>query len=151
MFLLLHTQIGDGLRKILNSEQSPWPAHRRDADSRELRIENVFAVAWGIHPSGVNDLRIRTGSDVLCDRGEAGTGFREAISEAGLARELVLKPIQIEHEQRVVAGGFEERVVPLKRGEALRGAFVVEGLEELALRVVHLELRARVRGNKKKK
>jgi len=98
----------------------------------------------------VNDLRIRTGSDVLCDRGEAGAGFREAISEAGLARELVLKPIQIEHEQRVVAGGFEERVVPLKRGEALRGAFVVEGLEELALRVVHLELRARVRGNKKR-
>ncbi len=38
LFLLLRAQIGDGLRKILNGKEATWPAHRRDADSRELRI-----------------------------------------------------------------------------------------------------------------
>jgi hypothetical protein len=63
----------------------------------------------------------------------------------------VLQHVQIEHEQRVVAGGFEERVIPLEGGEALRGAFMVEGLEELALRVIHLDLRARTERKEEEK
>jgi hypothetical protein len=50
----------------------------------------------------------------------------------------VLEPVQIEHEEGVVAGGFEEGVIPLECREALGGALVVEGLEELALGVVPL-------------
>jgi hypothetical protein len=50
----------------------------------------------------------------------------------------------------VFAGGFEEGVVPLERGEALGGAFAIEGLEELALGVVALQLSAGA-GRKKEK
>jgi len=50
----------------------------------------------------------------------------------------VLEPIQIEHEEGVVAGGFEEGVIPLEHREAMGSAFEVEGFEELALRVVPL-------------
>jgi hypothetical protein len=41
-----------------------------------------------------------------------------------------------------VAGGFEEGVIPLERGETLGGAFTVQGLEELAFRIVALQLSA---------
>jgi hypothetical protein len=49
------------------------------------------------------------------------------------------------------AGGFEEDVVPLERGDALRGTLAIEGLEELAFRVVSLELRVCGRRKKTKK
>jgi len=51
----------------------------------------------------------------------------------------------------VLARGFEESIVPLKHGEALRGAFAIESFEKLALRIVALELRVRAGGNKKQK
>jgi hypothetical protein len=38
----------------------------------------------------------------------------------------------------MLAGGSEEGVIPLERGKTLGGALAVEGLEELALRVVPL-------------
>jgi hypothetical protein len=84
----------------------------------------------------MNDPGIRADSDVLRDDTEPRAGFGETAFEAGLAGELVLEPIQIEHEEGVAASGFEEGVVPLECGEALSGALAVEGLEELALRVV---------------
>jgi len=63
----------------------------------------------------------------------------------------MLKHIEVEHEEGVVAGGFEESVIPLKLGEAIRGAFAIQGLEELALRVVALELRVHAGRKEKKK
>jgi len=63
----------------------------------------------------------------------------------------VFEHIQIEHEEGVVAGGFEEGVIPLERGEALGGAFAVQGLEELAFRVVSLQLCADTRLKKAEK
>jgi len=88
----------------------------------------------------MNDLGIRTDGDIFRDDAEARAGFREACFEASLVRKLVLEHIQIEHEEGVVPGGFEEGVIPLECGKALRGAFAIQGLEELALGVVSLEL-----------
>jgi hypothetical protein len=51
----------------------------------------------------------------------------------------------------MVAGGFEEGVVPLERWETLRGAFAVQGVEELAFRIVALQLRVRVCRKEKNK
>src|SRR5258708_7442916 len=99
----------------------------------------------------MNDPGIRADSDVLRDDAEPRASFREAALQAGLAGELVLESIQIEHEEGVAAGGFEEGVVPLECGEALGGAFAVERLEELALRVVPLQLRVRTCRKKEKK
>jgi len=99
----------------------------------------------------MNDLGIRTDGDIFRDDAEARAGIREAYFEAKLVRKLVLEHIQIEHEEGVVAGGFEESGIPLKLGEALRGAFAIQGLEELALRVVALELRVRAGRKEKKK
>jgi len=90
----------------------------------------------------MNDLGIRTDGDIFRDDAEARAGIREACFEARLVRKLVLEHIQIEHEEGVVAGGFEEGVVPLERGETLRGAFAIQGLEELAFRIVALQLSA---------
>src|SRR5260370_40565990 len=99
----------------------------------------------------MNDPGIRADSDVLRDDAEPGAGFGEAAFEAGLAGELVLESIQIEHEEGVAAGGFEEGVIPLECGEALRGALVVDGLAELALRVVPLQLGVRACRKQEKK
>src|SRR5712691_427775 len=49
----------------------------------------------------------------------------------------------------MLAGGFEEGVIPLERGEALGGAFAIESFEELALRIVALELRVGARRKEK--
>jgi hypothetical protein len=98
----------------------------------------------------MDDPGIRTDGDVLRDGTEPRASFGKAAFQVGLAGELVLEPIQIEHEEGVVAGGFEEGVIPLECGEALSSALVVEGLEELALRVVPLQLRVRA-GRKKEK
>jgi hypothetical protein len=99
----------------------------------------------------MNDRGIRTDGDVLRDGTEPSAGFDKAAFQVGLAGELVLEPIQIEHEEGVVAGGFEEGVIPLECGEALGGALAVEGLEELVFRVVPLELRVRAHRKEKKK
>src|SRR5260370_8657943 len=99
----------------------------------------------------MNDPGIRTDGDVLRDGAEPRAGFGKATFQVGLAGELVLEPVQIEHEQGVLAGGFEEGVIPLECGEPLGVALVVEGLEELALRVVPLYLRVVPRRKEKKK
>jgi hypothetical protein len=80
----------------------------------------------------MNDLGIRTDGDIFRDDAEARASIREACFEARLVRELVLEHIQIEHEEGMVAGGFEEGVIPLKLGEALGDAFAIQGLKELA-------------------
>ena len=48
----------------------------------------------------------------------------------------MLNFIEIEHQQCVLARGFEERVVPLQFRKMIRNAFVVEQFEEFALRFV---------------
>src|SRR5712664_2307851 len=108
-------------------------------------------MAGRIHPSFMNNLGIRADRDVFRDDTEARAGFSGADFQVGFAGKLVLEHIQIEHEEGVVAGGFEEGVIPLKLGEALRVAFAIQGLEELALRVVALELRVRAGRKEKKK
>ena len=99
-----------------------------------------------MHPAVMNRLGIRTDRDVFGDGGETRTCFCEAILQFRFVRKLVLEHIQIEHEESMLAGGFEKIVVPLERGEALGRAFAIEGLEELALRVIALQLRVRVCG-----
>jgi len=96
-----------------------------------------------IHPATMNDLGIRTDGDVLGDNTEPRTSFGEAVFEIGFAGESVLEPIQVEHEKGVLAGGFEECFIPLKCGEAVGSALAVQSFEELALRVVPLQLSMR--------
>src|SRR6266446_2376317 len=97
----------------------------------------------------MNDWRSRTDGDVFGDDAEARAGFRETSFEIGFAGELVLEHIQIGHAKSVEASGLEKSGVPLERGETLRGAFAVEGFEELALRVVLLKLRVGARRKEK--
>src|SRR6266446_2023705 len=99
----------------------------------------------------MNDPGIRTDGDVLRDGTEPRAGFGKAAFQVGLTGELVLESIQIGHAESMVAGGIEEGVIPLECGEALGGALAVEGLEELALPVVPLQLRVRARRKEKKK
>jgi hypothetical protein len=90
----------------------------------------------------MNNLGIRADRDIFRDDTEARAGFGGADFQAKLVWELVLELVQIEHEESMVAGGFEEGVIPLERGETLGGAFTVQGLEELAFRIVALQLSA---------
>jgi len=53
--------------------------------------------------------------------------------------------------ESVLAGGFEKSAVPLEYGETLGGAIAIQGLEELALRVVPLQLRVHARRKKEEK
>ena len=77
--------------------------------------------------------------------------FRSRMAlQVSFAGELVLEHIQIGHAKSVETRGLEKGNVPLKSGETLRGAFAVEGFEELALRAVLLQLRVRS-GRKEKK
>src|ERR1700674_1306791 len=99
----------------------------------------------------MNDGGIRADGDVLRDGTEPRASFGKAAFQVGLAGELVLEPIQIGHAESVLAGGPEEGVIPLECGEALGGALAVEGLEELAFRVVPLELRVHARRKEEKK
>jgi hypothetical protein len=92
----------------------------------------------------------RTDSDVFGNDAEPRAGFREASFKIGFAGELVFDHIQIGHAKSVEASGLEKCHVPLERGEALRGAFAIEGFEELALRVVLLKLRVGARRKEKK-
>jgi hypothetical protein len=92
----------------------------------------------------------RTDGDVFGDDAEARAGFRETSFEIGFAGELMLEHIQIGHAKGVEASGLEKSGVPLECGESSRGAFAVEGFEELALRIVLLELRVGGRRKEKK-
>src|SRR5260370_39111110 len=98
----------------------------------------------------MNDPGIRADSDVLRDDAEPGAGFGEEAFQTGLAGELVLESIQIEHEEGVAAGGFEEGVVPLEGGEALRRSVAVERIEGLAFRTVPLQLSVATCGKREK-
>src|SRR6266516_4992945 len=142
LFLLLQTQNRDRLRKVLDGEQASGPSHRGDSHGSEPRVQDVFWVAGRIHPTGVNGLGIRTDGNVLRDGAEPRARFGQALLQLRFAGELVLEQIQIDHAQRVLAGGSEERVIPLKFGKALRRALAVQGFEELALRIVPLQLSA---------
>src|SRR5258708_34614031 len=99
----------------------------------------------------MNDLGIRADGDVFRDDTEARAVFGGADFQVGFAGRLVLELIQIEHAEGVVAGGFEEGVVPLKRGETLRGAFAIQELEELTFRVIFLDLSAHDGGKRTEK
>jgi|SRR5712692_6451913 len=99
----------------------------------------------------MNDLGIRTDGNVLGDDTEARAYFGETALQVSFAWELVLEHIQIGHTEGVLAGGFEEGVIPLERGEALGGAFAIQGLKELALRIISLQLRASSRRNEQQK
>src|SRR5206468_4945355 len=125
------------------------PVHHGDSYGGEPRVQNVLAVAGRIHPAAVNDLRTRANGNVFRDGAEARAGFREASFKVGFAGKLVLEHIQIRHAESVLARGFEESIVPLKRTEILCSAFAIEGFEELALGIVALELRVRAGENKK--
>ena len=74
----------------------------------------------------MNRLGIRTDGDIFGDGGETRACFREAIFQFRFVGKLVLEHIQIEHEESVFAGSFEEIDVPLERGEALSGAFAID-------------------------
>jgi len=124
--------------------------HGRDSDGGEPRIQNVFAVAGRIHPAGMNDCRSRTDGDVFGDEAEARASFRETNFEIGFTGELMLQHVQIGHAKGMETSGLEKCHVPLERGEALRGAFAIEGFEELALRVVLPKLRVGARRKEKK-
>ena len=150
LFLLLHAQFRNGLRKILDGKESALSVHGRDSDGGEPRIQNIFAVAWRIHPAGVNRSRSRTDGNIFGDDTETRAGFRETSFEIGFTGELMLEHIQVGHAKGVETSGLEKSGVPLKSGESLRGAFAIEGFEELALRVVLLKLRAGRRRKEKK-
>src|SRR5690242_12074232 len=97
----------------------------------------------------MNRLRVGADGDVFRDDAEVRAGFGKAAFEIGFIGKLVLKHIQIGHAQSVESRGFEQRVVPLKRGKTLRGAFAIEGFEKLALGIVTRDLRVRMRGAEK--
>jgi hypothetical protein len=90
----------------------------------------------------MNNLGIRTDSDIFRDDTETRAGFRQAGFEAGLVRKLVLEHIQIEHKKSMFPGGFEEGAIPLEWGETLLGAFAIQGLKELAFRIISLQFGA---------
>ena len=149
MFLLLHAQFRNGARKILHREKPAGSVHRGDSYGGEPRVQNVLAVARRIHPAAVNDRRTCADGDVFRDGAETRAGFREPSFEIGFAGKLVFEHIQICHAESVLARGFEESIVPLKRTEILCSAFAIEGFEKLAFGIVALELRIRAGGNKK--
>src|SRR5438552_8811518 len=151
LFRLLHAQFRNGARKILHREEPARSVHSGDYYGGEPRIQNVFAVAGRIHPAAVNDRRTRADSDVFRDGAEARAGFREPSFQIRFTGKLVLEHIQICHAQSVLARGFEESIVPLKRTEILCSAFAIESFEKLPFGIVALELRLRVDGNKKEK
>jgi hypothetical protein len=99
----------------------------------------------------MNGLGILADGDVFGDGSEARAGFREASFQGEFVWELVLEHIQVEHEESMFASGFKEGVIPLERGEALGGAFAIEGIEKLTFRVVARQLRARGRRRKTEK
>src|SRR6266571_4619444 len=154
LFLLLQTQNRDRLRKVLDGEQASRPSHRSDSHGSEPRVKDVFSMAGRIHPTGVNGLGIRADGNVLRDGAEPRASFGQALLQLRFTGELVFEHVQIDHAQCVLAGGFEERVIPLKFGKALRRALAVQGLEELPLRAVSVQqfrLRTGVRANEKQK
>ncbi len=95
-----------------------------------------------------------TDGNVLGNVSEARAGSGDAFFETGLAGKLVLHDVEIQHEESVLARGFEERVVPLQFRKMVRRALAVEQLKQFALGVVALQglrLRARGCGNEKYK
>src|SRR5438045_1179686 len=78
----------------------------------------IIHAGWMDSP-GMNDRGIRADGDVLRDGTEPRAGFGKAAFQVGLAGELVLEPIQIGHAESMLAGGFEEGVIPLECGKAL--------------------------------
>src|SRR5437016_3034435 len=96
--MLFDSQIRDNLRKILHGKEAPRPAHCRDANGSEPRVQDILAVTRRLHPLGMNGLGIRADGDVLRDDAEPRAGFGEAAFQVRLAGELVTEPTQTEPE-----------------------------------------------------
>src|SRR5690242_11183289 len=139
LFLLLQTEVAEGLEKVLNGKKSGGPTHYCNSDSGDARAENIAAVAGRMHPSVVNSGGIFSDGNVFRDVGEAGTGSAEAFFETGLPGKLVLHDVEVEHQESVLARGFEERIVPFQFGEIVCGALAVEQLKQFALGFVALK------------
>src|SRR5438034_3812878 len=61
LFLLLHAQFRDYLRKILHREQPARPVHGGNADGSEPRVQNISSVRSEEHTS-----ELQSHSDLVC-------------------------------------------------------------------------------------
>jgi len=103
--------------KILDGEEATRP--RTAAMPTEWSAGPGYSSGGGrIHPSRMNVRGFGPMAMFFRDGAEPRAGFGEAAFQVGLAGELVLEPVQIEHEEGVAAGGFEEGVIPLEHREA---------------------------------
>ena len=130
MFLLHNAQIGDEAGKILNGIEVISPPYHCDSDGGNSGIENVFAVAGGVHPSVVNLLRVGADGNVFRDGVEAGTGFGGALIQRGLTRVLMREIVLTGHDDGVLARGAGENRIPPKGLQVQGHALAVGGVEE---------------------
>ncbi len=115
----------DGAFEVLDGEELAALGDDGDADGVDVGVEEVAAMAGGVHP-GVLDLE-RGGAfgDVFGDDAEAGTGGGGTLGEFMLSCILVGYVVVGKHDTGVDGGGVDEGGIAAERGETEGGALLV--------------------------
>ena len=130
LLLFVETEGRDGLGEILNSEQGAILEDDGDADGGEIGIQDIGAMACGVHPLGMKTGGGRAGSDIFCNDAEAGASAGGAVLKIGFTGKLVGQRSVADHEKAVSAGGQGQRMIPRECGQAVRGALLVDAVEK---------------------
>ena len=120
----------DGACVICDGVECATAGDDGDADAIDLRVEQIFAMAFRVHPERVNALGCGGDSDVFFNEAEMRAGVRGALGEVGFVKVLVRDGALGSHAQTMLAGGSGEGWIPSERAETGFSAGAIGGVEE---------------------
>jgi len=131
LFLLVERQGLHDAGEVFDGVELAVAVDDGDADGIDLGVEEVGAVAGGVHPEVVDDDGGGGFADVFADEAEVHAGVGSAVGEVGLVVELVGDGGVVGHLAGVEDGGLGKDGVEAEGGEAEGCAFLVSSGEKV--------------------
>ena len=120
----------DGACVICDCVECAAAGDNCDADTIDLRVEKIFAMAFGAHPENMNALGRSGHGNVFFNEAEMSAGMGGALGEVGFAIVLVRDGALGGHAQTVLTRGGGEGWIPSERAETGFSAGAIGGVEE---------------------
>ncbi len=116
-----------------------------DADAIDFRVQQIGAMAGGVHPLGVNLRGVRTNGHVLFNQVKVRAGLAGSCGKVRLPTVPMSDRPFGGHAHAVLAGGGGERLIPLELSGAILRAGVIGQRQQLFRRGRHQLIGSRLR------
>jgi len=131
--LLGEGEVLDGALEVFDGEELAVLGDDGDADGVDGGVEEIAAMAGGVHPGFVNLEGALAFGDVFGDDAEAGSGVGGALGEFKFSWILMGYVVVGEHDAGVLGGCADESGIAAEWGEMEGGALLVGGGLEVLL------------------